>query len=60
MAVTPPRRRLTVIVTIAGALVSVGSALAMLDHVSLVEIITRWFGGFGTGAAVVQLLRRER
>jgi hypothetical protein len=54
------RERVAVVVSVVGAVVSLVSALAMIDHVSLTKIITLWFGGFGTGAAVVQLVRRMR
>jgi hypothetical protein len=57
---TARRERVTVAVSIVGAVVSLGAALSMVDQVNVTTIIILWFGGFGTGAAVVQLVRRTR
>ena len=45
------REKMVVFSTILGAGVSLASALAMQDHVRLVEILGLFFGGFGSGAA---------
>ncbi len=46
--------------TILGAGVSLASALAMQDHVRLVEILGLFFGGFGSGAGVALLVATRR
>ena len=54
------REKLAVFAAILGAVVSLVSALAMLDHVRLVEILGLFFGGFGSGAGVAQLVATRR
>jgi hypothetical protein len=56
------REKLALLSTILGAAISLASALAMQDHVRLVEIIGLFFGGFGSGAgfAVMVATRRNR
>ena len=54
------REKLAVFSAILGAVISLASALAMLDHVRLVEIVGLFFGGFGSGAGVAQLLVTRR
>ena len=41
--------------TILGAIVSVASALAMRDSVRMVDILSLFFGGVGTGAGLASL-----
>jgi hypothetical protein len=54
------REKLPVLSTILGAALSLGSALAMRDHVRLVEIVGLFFGGFGSGASIAVLLAARR
>ena len=54
------RERMAVFTTVAGAVVALASALAMRDHVRLVDILTLFFGGAGTGAGVAGLLAGRR
>jgi hypothetical protein len=54
------REKLAVFSAILGAVVSLVSAVAMLDHVRLVEILGLFFGGFGSGAGVAQLVGARR
>lgn len=49
-------RRFATVATVLGALLSFYSALAMRDHVRLVEIIELFFGGVGTGAGIAALV----
>jgi hypothetical protein len=56
---TARRRRYAIVTTVLGALLSLYSALAMRDHVRLVEIIELFFGGFGTGAGIAALVARH-
>jgi hypothetical protein len=53
-------RRLATFTTVLGALLSLFSALAMRDHVRLVEIIELFFGGVGTGAGIAGLIAQRR
>jgi hypothetical protein len=54
------RGKLALFSTILGAAVSLTSALAMRDHVRLVEIIGLFFGGFGSGAGVALTVATRR
>ena len=54
------RERLAIVSTVAGAVVALGSALVMRDHVRLVEILTLFFGGAGAGAGVASLVAARR
>jgi hypothetical protein len=48
-------QRFSVVGTILGAVVSLASALAMRDSVRLVDILSLFFGGMGTGAGLASL-----
>jgi hypothetical protein len=54
------REKLALFSTILGAAISLASALAMQDHVRLVEIIGLFFGGFGSGAGVALMVATRR
>jgi hypothetical protein len=54
------REKMAVFCTILGAGVSLASALAMQDHVRLVEILGLFFGAFGSGASVAMLVATRR
>jgi hypothetical protein len=57
------RDKMAVLSAVLGAVVTLVSALSMRDHVRLVEIVSLFFGGFGSGAGVAALAagrRRER
>ena len=54
------RDKLPVFSAILGAAVSLVSAITMQDHVRLVEIIALFFGGFGSGAGVAQMVATRR
>jgi hypothetical protein len=58
---TPSARtqRFSAIATALGALVSLMSAFSMRDHVRLVEIVTLFFGGVGTGAGIASHLKER-
>jgi hypothetical protein len=42
-----------------GALLSLLSALSMRDHVRLVDVISLFFGGVGTGAGIAGLIAQR-
>src|SRR5688500_1101354 len=42
------------------AIIALAGALAMRDRVRLVDILSLFFGGAGTGAGIVELLMRRR
>ena len=50
------KQKLSILVTLVGALTSVLSAAAMRDHVRLVEIVGLFASGAGTGAGIAALL----
>lgn len=50
------REKLPTITTALGAVLSLAAALSMRDHVRLVEILTLFFGGVGTGAGIACLV----
>ena len=50
------RDKLAIFATAAGAVTALLSALTMRDHVKLVEIVTLFFGGAGTGAGITALV----
>jgi hypothetical protein len=52
-------RRFSAVTTILGAIVSVLSAFSMRDHVRLVEIVSLFFGGVGTGAGLASVIRQR-
>jgi hypothetical protein len=54
------REKLALLSTILGAAISLASALAMQDHVRLVEIIGLFFGGFGSGAGLALMVATRR
>jgi hypothetical protein len=54
------REKLALLSTILGAAISLASALAMRDHVRLVEIIGLFFGGFGSGAGLALMVATQR
>ena len=54
------REKLPLFSTILGAAVTLVSAITMQDHVRLVEIIGLFFGGFGSGAGVAQMVATRR
>lgn len=59
MSETARSRRFATAATVLGALLSLYSALAMRDHVRLVEIIELFFGGVGTGAGIAGLVAQR-
>jgi hypothetical protein len=52
-------QRFSTLTTVLGALLSLLSALSMRDHVRLVEIISLFFGGAGTGAGIASLVKQR-
>jgi len=55
------KQKLSILVTVLGALASLLSAAAMRDHVRLVEIVGLFASGAGTGAGLAALfLTRAR
>jgi hypothetical protein len=52
-------QRYSTLATVLGAFLALFSAISMRDHVRLVEIIELFFGGLGTGAGLVNLVRQR-
>jgi hypothetical protein len=50
------RDKLAIFATAAGAVTGLLSALTMRDHVRMVEILTLFFGGIGTGAGITAFI----
>ncbi|GLC28561.1 hypothetical protein [Roseisolibacter agri] len=53
-------QRLPVLVTACSALVGLLGALALRDRVRLVDILSLFFGGVGTGAGLTETIVRRR
>ena len=61
MALSPQAKvRLTVFATILSTGLALLGALAMRDHVRLVDILALFFGGFGAGAGLVASVFQNR
>jgi hypothetical protein len=54
------REKLSLMALVLSAVVAILSALTMRDHVRLVEIVTLFASGVGTGASLVGALMRRR
>ena len=54
------RDKLALFSTILGTIIGIASAVAMRDHIKLVEILGLFFGGFGSGAGVAMLVATRR
>lgn len=54
------REKLSVVSTVVGVLSAVASALAMRDHVRLVEIVGLFASGVGTGAGIAVAMAGRR
>ncbi|MCY7377857.1 MAG: hypothetical protein LH467_00775 [Gemmatimonadaceae bacterium] len=50
------RQKWTIVATAGGVLTAVAAALAMRDHVRLVEIVSLFASGVATGAGMTSLL----
>lgn len=54
------RLRLQVVGAVLSVVVALSSALSMRDHVRLVDILTLFAGGMGTGVTIAQIAAATR